>query len=64
MPRNGFTSMTITEQLHDDLKSIYEKNQLKYARSGINSLSGFYTYMAYEGLKANKLLPKDVGVDD
>ena len=61
MPRSGFVSMTIPKMLYDDLKSIYEGNHLGFARMGINSLSGFYAYVAYEWLKEHDLVPKDAG---
>ena len=41
MPKEGFKSLTIRQELVDELKIIYETNKQKLRRQGISGFAGF-----------------------
>lgn len=45
MPKSGFKSYAIKEELFHILKENFEDNKEELAKKGINSLSGFFTYL-------------------
>lgn len=45
MPKSGFKSITVNESIYDNFQDVYNKNKANLQRFGINSLTGFLTYV-------------------
>jgi len=44
LPRSGFKSITISEDIYEILFDTYKKDKKEYAMNGINSFSGYIIY--------------------
>ncbi|HIH45852.1 MAG TPA: hypothetical protein HA292_02025 [Candidatus Nitrosotenuis sp.] len=70
MPKAGFKSITISEQVYDKFFDVFEKNKSELVMKGINSFSGYVTYMLEQTMQKDKTFaryaPKieKVAVDD
>jgi len=70
MPKAGFKSITVSEEVYDKFFDVFEKNKPELMMKGINSFSGYVTYMLEEMMQKDKTFaryaPKieKVAVDD
>ena len=53
MPKLGYKTITITDELYDDLKQKYAKEKSYWAKRGIRSFSAFVAYRLSEMLEAD-----------
>lgn len=54
MPRAGFNSITVSDDIYEEFYQLYEKNLPKLKRDGVNSFAGFVVMLAYNGLRMKK----------
>ena len=45
MPKAGFKSITVSEEVYNRFHDIYKKNKQELAMKGINSFAGYITFM-------------------
>ncbi len=45
MPKSGFKSITVSEEVYNRFHDIYKKNRQDLAMRGINSFAGYITFM-------------------
>jgi len=70
MPKAGFKSITVSEEVYDKFFGVFEKNKSELVMKGINSFSGYVTYMLEQTMQKDKTFaryaPKieKVAVDD
>jgi len=70
MPKAGFKSITVSESVYDRFYSSYQKKKDELSMKGINSFSGYVTYMLEEMMQKDKTFaryaPKleKISVDD
>ncbi len=70
MPKAGFKSITISEQVYDKFHDVFEKNKSELAMKGVNSFAGYVTYMLEDMMLKDKTFaryaPKleKISVDD
>lgn len=70
MPKVGFKSITVSEEVYDKFFDVFEKNKPELVMKGINSFSGYVTYMLEQTMQKDKTFaryaPKieKVAVDD
>jgi hypothetical protein len=70
MPKAGFKSITVSEEVYDKFFDVFEKNKPELVMKGINSFSGYVTYMLEQTMQKDKTFaryaPKieKVAVDD
>ena len=70
MPKAGFKSITISESVYDKFHDSYRKSKSDLAMKGVNSFSGYVTYMLEETMRKDKTFarfaPKleKISVDD
>ena len=43
MPRKGWKSITVREEVYDYFWNLWKKNEMEYRKQGITSFSGFCT---------------------
>jgi len=54
MPRKGFKSITVKEEVYDYFWDLWQKNKEEYRKQGITSFSGFVTKLLYEMIEKEK----------
>lgn len=70
MPKAGFKSITVSESVYDKFFDVYQKNREDLLMKGVNSFSGYVTYMLEEMMLKDKTFaryaPKleKISVDD
>ena len=70
MPKVGFKSITVSETVYDKFHDIYQKSKDDLTMKGVNSFSGYVTYMLEEMMQKDKTFaryaPKieKISVDD
>ncbi len=70
MPKDGFKSITVSDTVYDSFQDVYLKNKAGLAMKGVNSFSGYITYMLEEMMQKDKTFaryaPKieKIAVDD
>ncbi len=70
MPKAGFKSITISEQVYDKFHDVFEKNKSELAMKGVNSFAGYVTYLLEDMMLNDKTFaryaPKleKISVDD
>lgn len=70
MPKPGFKSITLSEQVYEKFYDVYNKNKEDLTMKGVNSFSGYVTYMLEEMMQKDKTFarysPKfeKISVDD
>ncbi len=70
MPKAGFKSITISEQVYDKFHDVFEKNKSELAMKGVNSFAGYVTYLLEDMMLKDKTFaryaPKleKISVDD
>jgi len=70
MPKAGFKSITISESVYDKFHDVFLKSKDDLAMKGVNSFSGYVTYMLEEMMQKDKTFaryaPKieKISVDD
>ncbi len=70
MPKAGFKSITISEQVYDKFHDVFEKSKSELAMKGVNSFAGYITYMLEDMMLKDKTFaryaPKleKISVDD
>ena len=45
MPKKGFVSLTVKESIYDSFQEIFKENKTSLEKFGINSLTGFLTFV-------------------
>ncbi len=58
MPKPGFKSITISEQVYEKFYDVYEKNKEKLSMKGVNSFAGYITYMLEDAMLKDKTFAK------
>jgi hypothetical protein len=70
MPKAGFKSITISEEVYDKFFDVYQKNKPELTMKGVNSFAGYITYMLEDLMQKDKTFaryaPKleKISVDD
>ena len=70
MPKAGFKSITISETVYDKFNKVYQNNKQDLTMKGVNSFSGYLTYMLEDAMQKDKTFatyaPKieKISVDD
>jgi len=70
MPKAGFKSITISEQVYDKFHDVFQKNKSELSLKGVNSFAGYITYMLEDKMLKDKTFaryaPKleKISVDD
>ncbi len=70
MPKAGFKSITISEQVYDKFHEVFQKNKSELSLKGVNSFAGYITYMPEDKMLKDKTFaryaPKleKISVDD
>ena len=70
MPKAGFKSITVSENVYDKFHDVYQKSKDDLTMKGVNSFSGYVTYMLEEMMQKDKTFaryaPKieKISVDD
>ena len=54
MPRKGWKSITVKEEVYDYFWDLWQKNKEEYRKKGITSFSGFVTKLLYEMIEKEK----------
>ena len=70
MPKAGFKSITISEEVYDKFHDVFQKNKSDLSMKGVNSFAGYITYMLEDMMLKDKTFaryaPKleKISVDD
>ncbi len=70
MPKAGFKSITVSEEVYDKFFGVFEKSKPELMMKGVNSFSGYVTYMLEQMMQKDKTFAKyapkieKVAVDD
>ena len=70
MPKPGFKSITVSEQVYDKFHDVFQKNKSELSMKGVNSFAGYITYMLEDMMLKDKTFaryaPKleKISVDD
>ena len=70
MPKAGFKSITVSETVYDKFQEVYQGSKDDLAMKGVNSFSGYVTYMLEEMMQKDKTFAKyaprieKISVDD
>lgn len=66
MPKEGFKSITVSDQIYDRFQDIYNENKETLANKGVRSLSGYVSYMLEESMNRDetfaRFAPKIEGI--
>ena len=54
MPKEGFKSITVSETVYNKFFDVYQKNKEDLVMKGVNSFSGYVTYMLEEMMQKDK----------
>ena len=54
MPKAGFKSITVSEQIYDKFNEVYQNCKDELILKGVNSFSGYVTYMLDEMMQKDK----------
>jgi len=54
MPRKGFKTITVREEVYNYFWDLWQKNKEEYRKQGITSFSGFVTKLLYEMIEKEK----------
>lgn len=54
MPKAGFKSITVSETVYDKFQEVYQSSKQELAMKGVNSFSGYVTYMLEEMMAKDK----------
>ena len=54
MPKPGFKSLTLSEAVYDKFNQTYQKNKGELTLKGVNSFSGYVTYLLEDVMKKDK----------
>lgn len=54
MPKAGFKSITVSEEVYDKFFDVFEKSKSDLMMKGINSFSGYVTYMLEQTMQKDK----------
>ena len=54
MPKEGFKSITVSETVYNKFFDVYQKNKEDLLMKGVNSFSGYVTYMLEEMMQKDK----------
>ncbi len=54
MPKAGFKSITISEQVYDKFFDVFQKKKSELAMKGVNSFAGYITYMLEDMMLKDK----------
>ncbi len=58
MPKPGFKSITVAEQVYDKFHEIYSENRIALAMKGVNSFAGYVTYKMEEMMEKDRVFAK------
>ena len=51
MPKKGFKSVTVSEDIYDQLAAVFKENRAILAQHGVLSMAGFFSWLAFRSLK-------------
>jgi len=58
LPKEGFKSITVSEIVYNKFFDVYQKNKEDLLMKGVNSFSGYVTYMLEEMMQKDKTFAK------
>lgn len=58
LPRHGFKSITVTEQVYDNFYEVYSQIKEELNSKGVSSFAGYIAYLLENSVKNNELLQK------
>ena len=58
MPKAGFKSITVSENVYDRFYEVYDKSRDDLAMRGVNSFSGYVTHMLEEMMEKDRTFAK------
>jgi len=58
LPKEGFKSITVSEVVYSKFFDVYQKNKEDLLMKGVNSFSGYVTYMLEELMQKDKTFAK------
>jgi hypothetical protein len=58
LPKEGFKSITVSEVVYSKFFDVYQKNKEALLMKGVNSFSGYVTYMLEEMMQKDKTFAK------
>jgi hypothetical protein len=58
LPKEGFKSITVSEVVYSKFFDVYQKNKQDLLMKGVNSFSGYVTYMLEEMMQKDKTFAK------
>lgn len=58
MPKTGFKSITISEEAYKRFHTTYDSNRADLTKRGINSFSGYITYMIEDRMQSDVIFAK------
>ncbi len=58
MPKEGFKSITVSETVYDKFHDVYQKNKNELVMKGVNSFSGYITYMIEDRMQSDMTFAK------
>ncbi len=58
MPKAGFKSITISEEVYDKFHDVFQKNKSDLSMKGVNSFAGYITYMLEDMMLKDKTFAK------
>jgi hypothetical protein len=58
LPKEGFKSITVSEVVYSKFFDVYQKNKEDLLMKGVNSFSGYVTYMLEEMMQKDKTFAK------
>ena len=70
MPKAGFKSITLSEEVYDKFYDVFQKNKSELSMKGVNSFAGYVTYLLEDMMLKDKTFaryaPKieKISVDD
>ena len=58
MPKEGFKSITVAEEIYDRFQEVYYANRADLAQRGVRSLSGYVSYMLKAAMDKDETFAK------
>ena len=60
MPKVGFKSITVSDTVYDKFYEVYKKRKDELAMQGVNSFSGYVTFILVQMMQKNNTFAKSI----